>query len=105
MPIARALAEKVNGRWDLGGAPDHYPSMGRAREKTKKAPRLDHVAPWASYYTHLSALSVRPGQVVDAGEPIGIVGGDPSKPPHLRHLHFALWRGKWQDAAVNPAPL
>ncbi len=66
---------------------------------------IDHLAPWATYYTHLSMLSVRPGQTVVAGEPIGFVGGDPSKPPHLRHLHFALWRGQWQDAAVNPAPL
>ena len=65
---------------------------------------IDHIAPWSTYYTHLSMLSVRAGQVVAAGEPIGIVGGDPSNPPHLRHLHFALWRGKWQDSAVNPAP-
>ncbi len=66
---------------------------------------IDHVQPWSSYYTHLAMLSVRPGQHVVAGAPIGIVGGDPSNAPHLRHLHFALWRGKWQDAAVNPAPL
>ena len=66
---------------------------------------IDHVAPWSSYYTHLSMLSVRTGQMVVAGELIGVVGGDPSNKPHLRHLHFALWRGKWQDTAVNPAPL
>ncbi len=66
---------------------------------------IDHVAPWSTYYTHLAMLSVSAGQTVRAGEPVGIGGGDPVNPPHLRHLHFALWRGKWQDAAVNPAPL
>lgn len=66
---------------------------------------IDHVAPWSTYYTHLAMLSVATGQIVSAGETVGFVGGDPSHAPHLRHLHFALWRGKWQDAAVNPAPL
>lgn len=66
---------------------------------------IDHVAPWSTYYTHLARLLVEPGQTVAAGEPIGIIGGDPSNAPHLRHLHFALWRGRWQDAAVNPTPL
>ncbi len=66
---------------------------------------LDHIAPWSTYYTHLATLWVQPGQQVVAGAPVGVVGGDPTNAPHLRHLHFALWRGQWQDTAVNPAPL
>jgi hypothetical protein len=65
----------------------------------------------ATYYTHMEALRVSPttrgrsGQRVVAGQPLGVIGGDPMDTGrHLKHLHFALWRGGPRDA-VDPAPL
>jgi murein DD-endopeptidase MepM/ murein hydrolase activator NlpD len=93
--------------------PDDVPALAASSGTVRYARRtprgytvvIDHAAGWSTYYTHLSTLLVKPGQLVAVGEPLGLIGGDPSKPPHLRHLHFALWRGEWQDRAVNPAPL
>jgi Peptidase family M23 len=73
---------------------------------------LDHgeTGKIATYYTHLEKLLVAPtargrsGQRVRAGDPLGIIGADPMDGNHLKHLHFALWRGGPQDA-VDPQPL
>jgi murein DD-endopeptidase MepM/ murein hydrolase activator NlpD len=56
-------------------------------------------------YAHLAVrASVRKGQVVQAGQQIGIVGqtGDAT----ACHLHFELWLGKWYRGGhpVNPMP-
>lgn len=56
-------------------------------------------------YAHLATrASVRKGQVVQAGQQIGIVGrtGDAT----ACHLHFELWLGKWYRGGhpVNPLP-
>jgi hypothetical protein len=73
---------------------------------------IDH-APLASvttYYTHLARLLVTTtshgasAQRVYAGQPIGVIGADPLDGAHLKHLHFALWRGGPRDA-IDPAPL
>lgn len=58
----------------------------------------------ATYYTHFSALLVVPKQQVRAGQPIGIIGGDPLDAAHLMHLHFETWRGGAKDR-FDPAPL
>jgi proteasome lid subunit RPN8/RPN11 len=50
-----------------------------------------------------SIRSAHPVKVIYHSHPD--VGAYSSNAPHLRHLHFALWRGEWQDFAVNPAPL
>jgi hypothetical protein len=73
---------------------------------------IDHspVARVATYYTHLALLMVTPtarakaGQRVRAGQPIGIIGSDPLDAEHLKHLHFALWRGG-PGNPIDPAPL
>lgn len=71
---------------------------------------LSHGKPWATYYTHLSALFVPEttrgvgGYRVTAGQPIGIVGADPMN-PKIRHLHFEIWKGGNHDAAIDPAPI
>lgn len=69
----------------------------------------------ATYYQHLSALVVpetKPpapgtprGQMIPikAGQPLGIIGGDPSNPPHLKHLHFELWPAG-PASATDPQP-
>jgi murein DD-endopeptidase MepM/ murein hydrolase activator NlpD len=72
---------------------------------------LSHGAPWASYYTHLAMVLVSPSkrgsskQRVRAGQPIGIVGADPTDRQGLAHLHFELWRGGNGTASVDPEPL
>lgn len=76
---------------------------------------LDHGAPFATFYQHLERVDIEPHAngkplsggsptIVKAGDYIGTMGGDPSKPPHLRHLHFAVWyKGSGDKASVDPA--
>lgn len=57
-----------------------------------------------TYYQHLATAAVAVGESVAAGEAIGTAGADPTDPQGLRHLHFALWEGKWGNAgAMDPA--
>jgi len=64
---------------------------------------LDHGAPFATFYQHLSAASVVKGQVVAAGDRIGTMGADPTDAGNVRHLHFAVWyKGNGDAASVNP---
>lgn len=72
---------------------------------------LSHGTPWASYYTHLALLYVAPSrrgsskQRVRAGQPLGLVGADPTDARGIAHLHFEIWLGGDGSAAVDPAPL
>jgi len=66
--------------------------------------RIKHPEGWTTYYTHLASLTVASGQVVTAGQPIGIIGGDPIDARRLKHLHFELWRGHQRGGATDPAP-
>lgn len=69
---------------------------------------LSHGTPWATYYTHMSSLSVtetqRGGskQRVRAGEPLGIIGSDPKDGNGVAHLHFEMWFGGGPQEAVDP---
>jgi Peptidase family M23 len=58
---------------------------------------IDHGDGLVTMYFHLSALSVRTGDAVTAGQPIGKVGatGRASGP----HLH---WAARWRGARVDP---
>ncbi len=64
----------------------------------------------STFYTHLERLLVAPTargesrQRVRAGQPLGIIGFDPTDPARIRHLHFEIWRGGPADA-VDPQPL
>jgi murein DD-endopeptidase MepM/ murein hydrolase activator NlpD len=64
--------------------------------------------PISTFYTHLQNLLVLPtrrGQTkqrVLAGQPLGIIGGNPLDAQRLKHLHFELWR---DGVALNPAAL
>ncbi|RSM37903.1 peptidase M23, partial [Actinoplanes sp. ATCC 53533] len=50
-------------------------------------------------YAHLSVAKVQPGDMIDAGEPIGAEGstGNSTGP----HLHFEVREGGW-DNTVEP---
>ncbi len=48
-------------------------------------------APLVTYYTHMSSLLVRKGQVVPSGALIGIVGNDPRTKNDPNHCHFEIW--------------
>jgi murein DD-endopeptidase MepM/ murein hydrolase activator NlpD len=67
---------------------------------------------WMYYYAHLDAYapSLREGQRVVRGTPLGTVGVSGNANPAGPHLHFAINRmqpgEKWYDGApVNPYPL
>jgi murein DD-endopeptidase MepM/ murein hydrolase activator NlpD len=70
----------------------------------------DHAGGVNTYYQHLCTLE-RPwkrGDVIKAGDLLGVMGGDPANSPHLRHLHFELWFPRAgtmaADWPVDPAP-
>jgi hypothetical protein len=58
----------------------------------------------ATFYAHLERLLVEPKQTIKAGDPIGIIGGNPLDGEHLMHLHFEVWLGGPLDA-IDPASL
>ncbi len=61
---------------------------------------VDHGDGLISMYFHLSGVAVAPGDAVEAGEILGLVGatGRATGP----HLHFGL---RWRGARVDPAEL
>lgn len=66
---------------------------------------VDHGKPFATFYQHLSAVSVRKGQPLSAGDPLGTMGFDPTDKAKLLHLHFAAWLdGSGDAASVDPVP-
>jgi murein DD-endopeptidase MepM/ murein hydrolase activator NlpD len=98
--------------------PSNIPAVAVAAGRVKFAARtrrgysviIDH-GDDATYYTHLVNLFVpeaddwRGTARVEAGAPLGIIGGDPSRGPGaLKHLHFEIWRGGKRSGAINPLP-
>ncbi|HWO25872.1 MAG TPA: peptidoglycan DD-metalloendopeptidase family protein [Kofleriaceae bacterium] len=65
---------------------------------------IRHPTGWATYYTHLSSLAVSTGDTVTAGQPIGIIGGNPADRMPLKHLHFELWKHGTRAGVVDPKP-
>jgi murein DD-endopeptidase MepM/ murein hydrolase activator NlpD len=64
------------------------------------------------YYAHLDAYasSLREGQRIRRGDPIGTVGISGNASPSGPHLHYAIYRMSpgerwWQGAPINPYPL
>lgn len=87
------------------GAPVHVAMEGRVSD-TGYSPSfgnyilVSHHSGYASFYGHLSAIKVRPGQYVSLGQTIGLVGntGYSTGP----HLHFTVFK---YGNTVNPANL
>jgi hypothetical protein len=65
---------------------------------------IQHPIGWATYYTHLSSLAVKRGDVVRAGQVLGTIGASPLDGEHLKHLHFEIWKDGKRTGAVDPAP-
>jgi hypothetical protein len=65
---------------------------------------IRHADAWTSYYTHLASLAVALGQGVAAGDALGTIGGDPTDPRHLMHLHLELWADHQRSRAIDPGP-
>jgi murein DD-endopeptidase MepM/ murein hydrolase activator NlpD len=62
--------------------------------KSGMAVVIDHGGGWSTMYLHLSAVAVKEGDTVAAGQRIGTVGADPQDPEGFNHLHFAIrYRG------------
>jgi len=73
---------------------------------------IDHGAPFASCYIHMESLLIPDGisrgagrVPIRAGQPIGVIGYDPSDARKLRHLHFEIWFNGNGTAHVDPWPL
>lgn len=64
--------------------------------------------PTLYYYAHLDSFAqgLEPGQTVEAGTPLGLVGNTGNAATTPPHLHFGVyrWRAPW-PTAVDPAPL
>lgn len=56
---------------------------------------LDHAQPFSTFYTHLETPNplLKKGSVVNAGDPLGFMGFDPTDNERVRHLHFAVRHG------------
>jgi hypothetical protein len=94
---ARALAASDGVVWSASRMPRGFTVV------------IDHGS-HATFYTHLSQLLVSPTeraaskQRIYAGQPLGVIGADPTDPAGLPHLHFELWKGGPSDA-IDPGPL
>jgi len=65
---------------------------------------IQHPVGWATYYTHLTSLTVKRGVTVRAGQPLGTISASPTDAARLKHLHFELWKDGKRTGAVDPAP-
>jgi murein DD-endopeptidase MepM/ murein hydrolase activator NlpD len=61
---------------------------------------IDHGQGLLTLYLHLSDMSVKPGDHVAKGQPIGLSGGTGRATGP--HLHMAV---RWQGVYLNPAGL
>lgn len=72
---------------------------------------IDHGAPFATFYTHLSSvlfqdLSKGAGGIrVKRGQRLGVIGYSPLDPDRLMHLHFEIWYRGGSGSHVDPWPI
>lgn len=104
----RRLPKLPDSSW-LYDMPDGIRALATARGKVSVSKDIGtggwvkvwHRGNLATQYLHLAERFVAPGDVVEAGQPLGVVGFNPSG-YKLRHLHFELLRdGK---TPIDPEP-
>jgi murein DD-endopeptidase MepM/ murein hydrolase activator NlpD len=71
------------------------------RDRRGHSVRISHESGPDSYYTHMTGVYVTAGQTVRDGDPLGLVGDDPSNPHDVAHLHFGMYAS---NRAVDPTP-
>ena len=101
----------LSGRSDIYGwiMPNNIPALAAAsgtvnlakRFDNGYAVRIDHGQGLETEYLHLSKLSVKKGDKVLRGQPIGTIGHDPTESSSLNHLHFELHD---HGVPVDPEP-
>jgi len=101
IPVLAAAAGEVTQVRDgmADGFPDEMEPTGVEGRECGNGAVLDHGDGWKTQYCHLrrDSLAVSPGQVVQAGDPIGLVGM--SGLAEFPHLHLTVWHG---DRAIDP---
>jgi len=65
---------------------------------------IEHRGGRATYYVHMETLFVARGEPVEPGQPLGVVGYDPTDAHRVRHLHFEIWRHGTRSSAIDPGP-
>jgi murein DD-endopeptidase MepM/ murein hydrolase activator NlpD len=94
-----ACAARDGTLWQVGEGP------------TGKFVVIDHGAPFATFYVHLSSLlfpALRNGAgaiKVVKGQPLGVIGFSPRDAAKLMHLHFEVWYRGNSSSHVDPWPL
>lgn len=92
--------------------PDGVPALAASAGVVRFAARtpvghtviIQHPSGWATYYTHLSSLTVARGEHVVAGKALGTIGASPTDHQRIAHLHLELWQHGTRTGAVDPAP-
>ncbi len=98
--LAAAPGQVVQAR---DGAPDGFPDEvapeGTEGRECGNGVLIDHGGGWSSQYCHLRQGSIRvtPGEMVDDGQAIGLVGM--SGAAEFPHVHLSLWH---EGRAVDP---
>lgn len=99
--------------WMAVAAADGHLYTSIARSSRGGMVLLDHGGV-QTFYGHLQTLfvpevtgpAIRKDTkpiLIKAGQPLGVIGADPSDREGIKHLHFELWRGFKQP--VDPEPL
>ena len=92
--------------------PDDVPALAASAGTVRFAKKTSvgftvivrHPNGWATYYTHMTSVAVAKGDDVVAGQPVGVIGGNPLDGAHLKHLHFELWKHGTRAGVVDPEP-
>ena len=101
VPVLAAAAGTVVLARDgvADGFPDEQAAPGTQGRECGNGVMLDHGGGWKTQYCHLrqGSLTAAPGQDVEAGEVIGLVGM--SGLAEFPHLHLTVWQ---EDRAIDP---
>jgi murein DD-endopeptidase MepM/ murein hydrolase activator NlpD len=86
---------------EVTAASDGVVSFARWTNSSGNTIVITHPDGWSTRYAHLMRVSVRDGEMVRAGQRIGL-SGDTGRQSTGPHLHFEVWKG---GRAVDPITL